>query len=704
MLIILSLSFSYPYHASLIGYRCIPSLVIQPKFSIDDHPMSESPTDTRPCAAYAEDFHEESQCTVPGTRTSSQVRTRKSKRDEASDSGYSSRTPGTSSSSSHKLFKLVSRMAGSKKPSKEAVAPSVAAPKKTVTKMSKKENLRHDTSIESREAAAKIQLSGKPISRTPSNPGHEKSQLHRSTKMGPPPAPIPIKTTSTTRAGLIRPNSYHAGAPDSRYPLHAVQFSAPIHMTRQPPVHHPPPPLSHSYQPQPLMYISVPAPISPSRQTAYPFMPTIPAQHLPMSWESPYHASPILPHVPQPPISRRYSLAGPPPSAPVVQYPVVPHRPVVYQQIEHSRPPVSFHEPQLPYHQVVQDEPLFLDDEAYYRHQEEARRAMPPPQRPSLRHATTVATGLVRQSNRNSMEYVQTPTSATSRAGSFSSIKDQYKAPQMIRTSSSRDVETRKPEMSASADHGKRARPKSFHVGYDRELAAEQYQSEKIGHNKVQPLTTDAIKMVNKSSKSGKSKASETGSRSSDSRKARDARKTIESRKKSLAEPVSVEVDQGCTATVTRDAHGVSVRVRSSEENRERLGRQAEREEHSQRHSLSSRRESLTEATRSILPRRPSSSQPTVRREKLDLPLRTIDMDKRLTDKQRYTDDTAVEDDEYSEPEVLKKRDDKLTAQRLARIKTPSESRPSSRSARSVKSAKSTTSSRRGIAIERTHS
>ena len=661
--------------------------------------MSESPTDIRPCAAYAEDFHEESQCTVPGTRTSSQVRTRKSKRDEASDSGYSSRTPRTSSSSSHKLFKLVGRMTGTKKSSKEAVASPVAAPKKTVTKMSKKENLRHDTNVESREDAARIQLSGKPISRTASNRSHEKPPQLRSTKMAPTPAPIPIKTAPTTRTGLIRPNSYHAGAPDYRYPLHTVQFTAPIQVTRHPPVHLPPPPLSHSYQQQPLMYISMPAPMSPSRQTAYPFMPTIPAQHLPMSWEPPYHTSLTPSHVPQPPISRRYSLAGPPSTAPLVQYPVIPHQPVVYQQIEHSRPPVSFHEPHLPYHQVVQDEALLIEDEAYHRRQEQARRAMPPPQRPPIRHAATATAGLVRQSNRNSVEYGQTPTSL--RAGSFSSVKDQYKGPQMIRTSSSRDIQTRKPDMSASVDHKQRTRPKSFHAGFDREFAAEQYQAEKTGHDKPQSLTIDAIKMVNRSSKSGKSKASESGSRSSDSRK---AKKTIESRHKALAEPVSVEVDQGCTATVTRDAHGVSVRVRSSEENRERPGRQAEREEQSQRHSISSRRESLLETARSILPRRPSSSQPTVRREKLELPMHTIDMDKRWTDKQRYTDDTAVEDDEYSEPEVLKKRGDKLTAQKLARIKTPSDSRQSSRSTRSVKSAKSTTSSRRGLAVERTHS
>ena len=76
-----------------------------------------------------------------------------------------------------------------------------------------------------------------------------------------------------------------------------------------------------------------------------------------------------------------------------------------------------------------------------------------------------------------------------------------------------------------------------------------------------------------------------------DNRKAREDKK-VAGRKKGPPEAYLAKVGEDCIAT---DARGFQVHVRPSEENKKRPGRQAEQEEPSQRHSVSTWRESQTE-------------------------------------------------------------------------------------------------------------
>ena len=105
--------------------------------------MSGSPRPARPRAAYFEECEEESQTAIPGTKHSANVtakrkpEARKPRRDEASDSGYSSRTVTTGDSSSQGSKKqtptkggLLGRMtrkmtgsSGKQSPSKTAAPP-----------------------------------------------------------------------------------------------------------------------------------------------------------------------------------------------------------------------------------------------------------------------------------------------------------------------------------------------------------------------------------------------------------------------------------------------------------------------------------------------------------------------------------------------------------------------------------------------------
>lgn len=409
-------------------------------------------------------------------------------------------------------------------------------------------------------------------------------------------------------------------------------------------------------------------------------------------------------------------MAGPPAAQPIVEYSTIPYRSPL-RNVDHSRPPVSFHGP-VPQTPALSDEGIYMEDnESYYRRDDEdARRRMPPPQRPLMRHASTTS-GTSKRSSRGSMEYVTRP-STYSRTESFNSLKEEARTPLMSRGSSSNNVPLRTAETPLS-DRPRRSRPQSLHAAVDPELVtayrekrtvadpefqAERYQAKQRGFAEPQSLTAHDVKKVNKSSRSHNSKASNSGSsgdkKESSSRKRPEIRKTS-----SKPDGLSVEVVEGCTATFRRNSKGIVVRVSMNEDSKIRAGRPSEREESKQdrKYRASSRRESTSEAiARTILPRRSSSSYPNSRRDRTE-DGSDEEMTRRLTEKYKAIDDTAVEDEDedYSEPEPRKKRSEKhekLTAQRLQRVKPSSESRPTSRSARSANSTKSNKS---GISIKR---
>ena len=704
--------------------------------------MSDSPTDTVPCAAYAEDVQEETQTTIPGTRKTAQVRPKKVKRDAASDSGYSSRTAATagsqSTSGSAKLMKFVGKMTGKeKKSSKGSSREAVVAPEKTSSKTTRtttttsrpKEVLRVNTNIESREDAAKIQLSGEPIQRTTSSRSHDPSPpISRSTRPSPVLARYQpgMRSVQPVRISMSRPISYHAGTSAHAVSYHNMAYSPSMSIPTYPYAHPqqqplpplplpPPPPQQHYHPQQHLTYISStpPAMALHRQQTTYPFEPTLPGQYIPPlpGWEPRYQPPFVQSHSSHPPLPRRYSMAGPP--APIVDYPTISYRPPL-RIVDHSRPPVSYHEP-VPPTSALSDEAIYMEDnESYYRREDEdARRRMPPPQKPLMRHAST-ASGASKRSSRGSLEYVSRP-STYSCTESFNSLKEEARTPLISRGSSSKNLPLRTVDDPPS-DRPRRSRPQSFHAAVDPELMttyrekrtsadpeiqAERYQAQQRGLAEPQSLTAYDVKKVNKSSKGHKSRASDSGSGGGQKRSSPKKRPQLR-QTSSKSDGLSVEVVEGCTATLRRDSSGYVVRVSMNEENKTRAGRVSQREESIQdrRYSASSRRESVSDPiARTILPRRPSSSHPTSRRDNTEDG--TAEMNKRLTEKYKSTDDTAVEDEEYSETETRKKRSEKyekLTAQRLHRLKPSGETRPSSRSARSAnstKSNKSTTSTRR---------
>ena len=514
--------------------------------------MSNSPRGSRPHAAYIEDYNEEAQDAIPGTKQSANVAAKRSKpeilkmkRNEASNSAESSRAVaagGSPSQGSKKvpgptkngLLRVARKVADAamRQNSKDSPPAPKPAPKRGVSRTQKKENLRLEIS-ESRADAARMRLSGAPRE-SPTDRPHIR-QLHpkihgppsphtmRTPVSGPTPSmPISHPTLISSRPYNTishgqRPASYHGG------PMWDVSYThtpalLPDHRTQPPPM----PPNGYppqSYPPPSVVYMPTPLPTSPNRQITYTFPPTVPPAYehayIPPPthrWHSDlYHQQPP-PHPPPRPQSMHSSGSiGDYPPIPL-GYHAVPNHLLGDQSVRRT----SVHQFEPPPVFQLDDEPhLHEDSEAYYR------KLMPPPpvpQRPSIRKAATTATTSVpRRSKRDSLEL----TTQTSRKQSLDEARPPSRPSLSSRSSGSKNQMILPDALSSLTASRRRQRPVSYHGVPDAEKRAEEYQAVTAGHAPRQYLTTEDILKAKgrRSTKTHKSGGgSDAGSRASSGR------------------------------------------------------------------------------------------------------------------------------------------------------------------------------------------
>ena len=381
--------------------------------------MAGSPI-VRSQPAYFEDYNEDADTTVPGTRQTANVAAKRSKpeipklkiagqgRDEASDSGYSSQTPatvGSGSSISHSFNTSASQLKEHNlRPAEKAMSPGpekvkAKSPKKTsffptMSRSKKCENLRGI--CDCKQHAAKMRLSGQPVEAKPAKP--VLSHQHASSQKPQPPQPRPplqsaTKTPATARLQEIpilqpaqarprlqtsqsqrapRPASFHA----------ATTYAQPIYIQRptQPIYSNIPPYQSTSY---PAAFLPTPGPNVPQQSVLYPspqnYNPP-PQPHI-AQWTEPYVSRP-----------RRASLYS---TSPVIEYPPPPQH--YYPSIPTYPPPqpLSYRPPPQ---WATNPSPVSPPDEGYYigsRDEDYYRMPPPPvpqPNRPPMQKAATVAT------------------------------------------------------------------------------------------------------------------------------------------------------------------------------------------------------------------------------------------------------------------------------------------------------------------------
>jgi hypothetical protein len=684
--------------------------------------MSESPTDEGPCAAYSEEFHEESGTTIPGTRQSANVTAKRSlKRDEASDSGYSSRTAATGGSLSQEsttgsvqrngLFKTVkSRVAGAtKKSPKDSL---VQATKRTASRNTNREkDSKADTPIESKEEAARMKLSGTMDS--------NKEIVHRHPK---PSSPELTRTTSARAIPI--PQSNNRGVvdrvgsltKDSSSSYHGIAY--PYGQSTQVFHHHPPypspvmPSAFHNaphFPPHIATYVSTPTPLpsSPNRQVSYPFPPTIPPgpmyHHPPGSWTPEYFAQPAQAHHGPPALPRRYSVQG---QAPIVDYPSVhPQYRALQKQSEYARRPSFSNFDQRSVFGPIEDEAVFIDDQESFYRPASRRAEMPPPPvpaRPAIRHALTSGT-VHQRPNRNSLEYA----AHSPHKPSFEEPRPPSRPSLSSRNSSARNVPPRVTAPPASPGTVRRRRPESYHsaTNENREKQAEEYQAAQKGPNQPHPLTADAIKQVNKAevSKTKKSKGSDVGSRASSSRDSNDVKKRMSMEKRRTAsaqETINIHLPPGNNMRIKYDDGAMTMSFGNVEDLKQREGRQPERPllRDERRYSVSGRRDIkriMEHGEREPSRRRPSSSLPLARRKESDdsddeeiisqlqnLRVRGARFVQEQEDEEEEEDseESSSEDSE----ELAKREDDKLLMRRLQKLRASSQSQRNTRSGSSL--------------------
>ena len=502
--------------------------------------MPESPR-----AACVEDYSEDAQDVILGTKQSANVAAKRSKpeirnmkRSEVGNSGHSSHgvvigdssqglKKGSTAPTKNGLLKGIKKVAGAAmwQSSKEPSTVPRPAPKHSMSRTQKKENLRLDTR-DSRADAAKIHLSGLRRESSPDPPPlrRPRPEIHG------PPSPQSIRTPTSGQAQSIpisypaqhlsrpcnavshgsRPASYHGGHMWESAYTHAPLAAQPPPM----PLNGYPP---QSYPPPPMMLIPTPLPTSPNRQIAYPFPPTAPPAYehpyIPPptnGWRSEiYHQHPPPRSQPRPVSMQSSGSFGEYPSIPLGYHPVPPH---------HSTEPPPR---RLSVHQF-EPQPMFpLEDESHILEDSEAfyRRQMPPPPRPSIRHAatTTNAREVSRRSKRDSLDLISQPP----RKQSLDETRPTSRPSLSSRSNSSKNQAVIAEAPAAPTAIRRRPRPISYHGGVpELERRAEEYQAATTGNARPY-LTADDIQKAKgrKSTKTHRSGGgSDAGSRASSGR------------------------------------------------------------------------------------------------------------------------------------------------------------------------------------------
>ncbi|KAI4252258.1 MAG: hypothetical protein LQ352_004390 [Teloschistes flavicans] len=523
----------------------------------------------QPHAAYIEDYNEDANTTLPETRQTANVATKRSKpdlarvkvtelgRDEASDSGYSSHTGATLNSGNSSLgskagsatltldTSVESLAANRRKPMlverrshKTPRSPLKPILRRSESKRPSKEGVRQESCrceeclVKAKSKGSRPAVSGQKPS--PTDAGHVKQRSGPNLDTIPPPAskaapdapilhpaqPRPRHPGQSYRA-TPRPVSFHGGiVPQPMYYqtlfLARPPSTAPTPPPFPPPSYPPPttsyfvPPLQHTGppgQPSPL-HAQTPQPLSYNLPPRPPSRQWAPGPHLPPQQQVVYSAPPVVDY----PHSAQYSGALPPP------HPVL-HR--TFSERDRERP--------LP----LRDE-YFTFDEDYYR--------MPPPpvplppktpantsahQRPSMRHVASSSARVTRPEHffpeRSEKEQIdrspdkydyegyeqpRRPSLASRRSAANSNDKSHGV------NALERDLAQMTVESNAAS---KQRRRMTFYGGplpRDLERKAEVYQAQKsipVDPTSI-PLTADSLKLVRRKTQTSNS---DTGSRGS---------------------------------------------------------------------------------------------------------------------------------------------------------------------------------------------
>ena len=546
--------------------------------------MSDNPDRSGPRPAYCEDCPEEDDKPVcaPTVRqtTPANVSAKRSKpdiskaakRDEASDSGYSSHAavpleepalpaePSTFSTRTSGLVsklttKLPKRMPGAAKKNPGREPPQKNGSKKSISRKKEKENLRSEQP-ETREQAARMSVQRPSSQRVNTSPPVQIQHHTRPRLSDPSPPMMPRRPLPTPTQPILIPSARRDSIPTASYrpeSYHTVYHASGSYYSQTPTMYMAPQPsLSYvntpSFPAYPPAAAYMAAPASPSRQNAY---------YTPTSYEQqpPYFPLQIRqPPQPtqwdyRPPSSRRTSL---PPPQPVVDYPMQ------SPQYQGPHPPQPTHQIGAPLVRRVSqridrppsmasinsfEDALYLEEDPheFYTRDRQTRHAMlppplpPAPRRPHLPHAVTTSSAHPtihtngHPHTRNSIELHRSPRKhSLDEPRPPSRQHGSRSAAHSAAHSSSSGHQTPIVEVPSAADRVRRThtrpRPVSYHGGGGQDLgrfepAIEAYQAQKTGHSRPIELTADSLNAYRrKPAKTHKSGGSETGSRASSSR------------------------------------------------------------------------------------------------------------------------------------------------------------------------------------------
>lgn len=518
--------------------------------------MANSPH--QPSPAYLEDYNEDANTTIPGTRQSANIAAKRSKpdipklktaaaeRDEASDPVYSSHTGVSSRSGGSSPQAPKRKVEQSKKtlpqstdtpmppsPTKGTESRPRSPQKPTVQRTmsrTKREGKPPKKICDCKDCAARMRPSGTPVKAKPVVSHYEASHHSRPAQYGPPspqstrfpPNPqlyeVPILSVPQPRLRpqlvqqphrAARPASFHAGS-SYNPPVYIERHAYPNVQTQYP--------MSTSYN-APQVYLPAPSPVA-SQVSPYPFPgyknhPSVPT--FPWTTENAI------------PASRHSSVYGPPPviehPPPQVFYPPMPQfsqrQPVFRRLSTHSG-----HRPERP-------SPISPPEDEYFdlgHHRKP--QTFQPPTRPTVRYAATTSSAhpTLHRSHRGSEE----PLTDQFRKQSLEEGRLASRPPLSKRPSTTPTVganlskhsvrTTTQLDRDSAPHHHRRQSESHYSPEAPRQLEeeiedVEAYQAAQASRNgtiHIEPVTTDDVKqMARRRARTSASGGSEVGSRTS---------------------------------------------------------------------------------------------------------------------------------------------------------------------------------------------
>lgn len=564
-------------------------------------------------AAYLEDYSEDTNTAVPGTRQTANVAAKRSRpelsikpvttvngRDAASDSGYSSQTAATVASRTSSLQgsktektpmspsrpqcgnrnnTVVAQMAGATR-EESLEKPTLH---RTVPRTKKNENLRHQ-SVEGRDAAARIRLDAVPVKTTASSsrslapeqaararqaPSAQATRAPKPPEIQTIPIPRPLQARSRPTPSQVpgpRPTSYHAGMGVylPAQPVYAEARPAPLYVD------------TVQYRQPSVTYLPTPPTASPQRQLAYPFPPaTFPQPYQP---PPPPQWSTVAQDLP----SRRSSMYS---AQAVEEYHPILYTPIPVYQYQVPRG-IPSHRNERPSPITPLDESFYIDerdevDEDFYRNpvptltRTTSRRQ--PKERPAIRHANTTSAAYITQQKRQSAyDPVDLISEKPSRKLPVDEVRPSSRPAAVSRLSNTSLKQTQaskyrversptKESSSAPQEPARRSRrPESYGGHGDLEREIEAYQDAKSGGERPIPLTVEKInQVVRRRSKTQASHGSGSGSRAGSSRDGSDLKKSkppsrssIDKRRGSSA---TERPDDGITISIANARSGMKL-------------------------------------------------------------------------------------------------------------------------------------------------